>query len=161
MKSFTFYITETFDKPYPWKWVSDRDNYKKAESLIPTGTKSVLPTGSILKVEFSLTDLPDDTFWDIQFLVNYSMGITGDGDAMKIFATVLDVIKKFVEKNKPKKMKFSAEKIVRHPVDSEPNAGSSRISLYNRLVQRFASSAGYSSTIVNTNWKTDYTLMRK
>ena len=98
----------------------------------------------------------------------------GEGDAFRIFATVIDVIKDFI-KIYPKKVKaplkqlsFSADK----PIAVQPGtskflskrAGSnpeSRANLYARMVERFASSVEATASIEDTQSKTYYDLKFK
>jgi hypothetical protein len=57
---------------------------------------------------------------------------------MRIFATVLTAIQKYIKKYKPARLSFSAAKQVEQGQNPE-----SRSKLYNRLVQRYAQAWGY------------------
>ncbi len=63
--------------------------------------------------------------------------ITGEGDAMRIFATVLDVVQKYVKKNKPDIIKVYGMK---QGID---NSVGSRIKLYDKLIKRNVGKLGY------------------
>jgi hypothetical protein len=79
-----------------------------------------------------------DEEWTVEFWRDNSQDVTGAGDQQRIFATVLSAIKKFIDKEHPERIRFSANK------DVEPRQKSmSRSNLYNRLVQRYANSWGY------------------
>lgn len=58
--------------------------------------------------------------------------ITGGGDALRIFATVIKILKTVVEQEKPKFLAFSSTK-----------KEQSRISLYQRLIRKFLPGSGY------------------
>ena len=64
---------------------------------------------------------------------------------MKIFATVLDVIKAFINKKHPEHIEFSASKANSElpPAKRDPNKRNSRINLYTKLIKRFANQNGY------------------
>lgn len=75
--------------------------------------------------------------WEVIFAVDSEVAITGegDGDEIKIFSTVLDIMSDFIKNKDPEKLYFTAEKT--------PDSSNSRIRLYNRLIKRFATSRGY------------------
>jgi len=77
--------------------------------------------------------------WQVVFDRNSSFEVTGEGDAQRIFATVLSAISQFVKEHEPQSLTFSASK----DVDTGSANPESRAKLYNRLVQRYASSVGY------------------
>jgi GNAT superfamily N-acetyltransferase len=81
----------------------------------------------------------------VEFHRNNSQEVTGEGDAQRIFATVLDAIQKYIKKYKPQKLSFSASKSV--DMDADDNGAKfnpeSRAKLYDRLVQRYARAWGY------------------
>ena len=80
--------------------------------------------------------------WGVEFYRNNSQALTGEGDAQRVFATVLTAIGQFIKKKKPDSLFFSAVK--------EDDPTGSRTKLYDRLVQRYASQLGYNLQ------KTDY-----
>ena len=120
MKKFKQYIAEAFDKPYPY-------NYK------PGIATAKLDDGS--KLEITMQRYGE--MWIISFRRNGKANVTGQGDQMRVFATVIDVIKKFIKKESPKKIFFSAEK--------NKDDKDSREKLYSRLVKKFANEMGYNS----------------
>jgi hypothetical protein len=108
-----------------------------------------LPDGSNLSIMFNKQDniKPDDKTWMIEFYRNNSQEVTGEGDAQKVFSTVLVAIQQFIKKYKPLKIYFSASKemdpsINYGPDDVVPNP-ESRAKLYDRMVLRYAKSWGY------------------
>jgi len=83
----------------------------------------------------------------VEFYRNNSQEVTGEGDAQRIFATVLDAIQKYIKKYKPQRLSFSASKatdptIYYEPDQPQPNP-ESRAKLYDRLVQRYSKALGY------------------
>ena len=62
--------------------------------------------------------------------------ISGEGDAMRIFATVLDVVASYVKKNKPDIIRVIG-------VKTKDNEIGSRLNLYQKLVKRYAGKLGY------------------
>jgi len=121
-------VDEAFDQPYAFKWEkSESGNYDAIATL---------NDGSNLIIRF---DHDDEGNWQVVFDRNNSFEVTGEGDAQRVFATVLTAIKQFIENVKPLSITFSASK----DVDTTSANPESRAKLYNRLVQRYASSLGY------------------
>jgi hypothetical protein len=94
-----------------------------------------LNDGSPLVIRFD----SEGDHWQVVFDRNDDFGVTGGGDAQRIFATVLSAIGQFVKEHEPQSLTFSADK----NDDPESANPESRAKLYNRLVQRYASSVGY------------------
>lgn len=135
------FITEAFDQPYSFKW-------EKGEESVDALAQ--LPDGSNLSIMFNqdIGQGGDDVIL-VEFYRNNSQEVTGEGDAQRIFATVLAAIQQYINKYKPQKLIFSAMKDLDPyanygPDNPKPNP-ESRAKLYDRLVQRYAQSAGYSS----------------
>ena len=138
------FIIESLDKPYSIKW--EKTEFGDYDALVK------LPDGTNLSMMFN--DIGSGA-WDIGFYRNNSLEVTGEGDAQRIFATVLAAIQKFIKKHKPNAIKFSASKEVEPGQNSE-----SRTKLYNRLVQRYASGMGYNVEKVEYPEDTMYKLIR-
>ena len=119
--------TEAFNKPYKSKW--GNSDYDDIDVL------AKLPDGTPLSIMFNREG---DDEWQVEFHRDHSTGVTGQGDAQRIFATVITAIQKFIKKRNPEVVRFSASKEV------EPGQSSqSRAKLYDRLVQRYAHEWGY------------------
>ena len=126
-------IDESFDQPYPLKWESS--DYGDVDAL------ARLPDGSFLSIMFNQQqDNDGEAITQVEFYRNNSQEVTGEGDAQRIFATVLTSIQKYIKKYKPLRLTFSASKDnwAKQQQNSE-----SRASLYDRLVQRYARAWGY------------------
>ena len=134
------FIAELFDQPYNPNW--EKSEYGDYDVLVK------LPDGTNLSIMFNSEG---DDEWQIEFYRNNSQEVTGEGDAQRIFATVLNAIQQFIKKQNPGRIRFSATK-------DDNNDNQSRAKLYNRLVQRYANSWGYSVDISDYAGSTVYEL---
>jgi hypothetical protein len=66
-----------------------------------------------------------------------STELTGEGDQMRIFATVIAAIKEFIKKENPKYMDFSAAKDDPKLAAKDKTVLQSREKLYARFVKRY------------------------
>ena len=151
-------IDEGFDQPYPITW--EKGDHGDVDAL------ARLPDGTNLSIMFNKQDniKPDDKTWMVEFYRNNSQEVTGEGDAQKVFATVLSAIQQFIVKYKPLKIYFSASKLLDPsinygPDDVVPNP-ESRAKLYDRLVQRYAKAWGYRAFRGDTHASVMYELSR-
>lgn len=129
-------LEEAFDRPYKTKW-------KKSNFAHPGSAYSEvqLPDGTPLIVVFYNQG---DGKYNVEFSRNQSGGLTGRGDAQKIFATVLHDILEFVEERKPQQLAFTASKELDPNLEPGVRANpNSRAKLYTRMVQRYAEPLGY------------------
>jgi pyrimidine deaminase RibD-like protein len=127
----TYNVNEAFNQPYPIKW--EKGDHGDVDAL------AQLSDGTYLSIMFNeeYSDWGDGEI-HVEFHRNNSQEVTGEGDAQRVFATVLTAIQQYIKKYKPSKLTFSASKEV------EPGQNSqSRAKLYDRLVQRYAASWGY------------------
>ena len=140
-------ITEAFTQPYPMTWEHGDESH---DALVK------LPDGSNLSIMFSMDyGAYGDEEWAVEFWRNNSQDVTGEGDAQRIFATVLSAIQHFIEEHDPEEIEFTAQK----DTDSgEKNL--SRSSLYTRLVKRYANSWGYRVDVSDNAGSTYYRLER-
>jgi hypothetical protein len=120
-------VTEAFNQPYQLQWDSgefgDYDAYTQ------------LPDGSNLSIMFNRED---EDVYSIEFWRSNSQEVTGEGDAQRIFATVLNAIQTFLTtKEQPRFISFTGEK------GEETQDKDSRVNLYSRMVKRYAASWGY------------------
>ncbi len=165
VESFQQYITEAFDKPYKWKYVGgakpsvgiqdwQEGNFKGSRYSFETHDKrageitifewDIVPPkpkfpvnlqrqGRVMEMHFAI-----ETEWEQSGAKGTEMSgdITGKGDAMRIFATVLDVVGKYVKKNKPDIIRVMGAKTK----DAEIGG---RLKLYKKLIKRYTSKLGY------------------
>lgn len=99
--------------------------------------------------------LEKETIWGLVFKVDGVQNITGEGDALKIFSTVISTPKDFVKPESPEVILFTAEK------DPKTDSNSSRASLYAKLVKNVSSELGYAYTITPSEQKTTFELIKK
>jgi len=124
-------ITEAFDYPYKLKW--EKSSYGDIDA------SATLDDGNYLNISFNQDKNQDGKLvWNVEFDRNYSQEVTGEGDAQRVFATVLSAIQIFIKKYKPLKLAFGASKDVDQGQNSQ-----SRARLYDSLVQRYARAWGY------------------
>jgi hypothetical protein len=133
-------VNEAFNQPYPIKW--EKGDHGDLDAL------AKLPDGSPLSIMFNQEqDADGDEITQVEFYRSNSQEVTGEGDAQRIFATVLTAIQQYIKKQKPLRLTFSASKQVDpstyyEPDEPQPNP-ESRAKLYDRLVQRYAKVWGY------------------
>jgi hypothetical protein len=88
--------------------------------------------------------------------------MTGDGDAMRIMATVLDIIAAIIKKHKPMTLHFSADKAEDKLRGAQMvQAKTGRAGAYGAIVKRFASKAGYISTTDDDGERKKWQLTKK
>lgn len=118
-------LSESFNQSYPLTW-------QRGDFGMDAFTK--LPDGTPLEINFNDEyDHEGNEVTQVEFYRSRSQGVTGEGDAQRIFATVLAAIQQFITDERPKRITFAADK----------EEGESRASLYTKLVQRFAQPLGY------------------
>jgi hypothetical protein len=113
MKTFNQYITltEGFDKPYKWEW--NRGGLQSVKSA-----SFVTDSGGGYRVKFTqrnvkyLQPFNNSNVWTTDFSLKNdwgsSWGISGTGDAFRVFATVIDIMKDFLKDENPDAVTFSA-----------------------------------------------------
>jgi len=150
-------VSEAFDQPYPMTW-------EKGESDDSMDALVKLPDGANLSIMFSMDyDEEGDEVVQVEFWRNNSQEVTGEGDAQRIFATVLTAIQQYIKEQKPQRLSFSASKEVdpEDLKDPERRANAeSRAKLYDRLVQRYARTWGYRAFRADTGSLVRYELSK-
>lgn len=136
-------IVEAFSTPYPMTW-EHGDGSHDALVKLPDGTNLSIMFNQNYEIEGS---------WQVEFWRNNSQDVTGDGDAQRVFSTVLSAIQKFIQTEDPNEIEFSAQK------DTDMGERNlSRSSLYTRLVKRYASTWGYRVDVSDYSGSTSYRL---
>jgi hypothetical protein len=144
MFTLTNIVTEVFNKAYPFE-ISHK---AKGDVIYDFKTD----TGKQGKVFFS-SDIPNPTHWEVSFMIDRSMNITGGGEEFPIFATVIKIIEEFVKQQSPKILEFSASK--------GEDKSTSRIDLYNRMISKMAGKAGYEFKRTDQTMKSVFILTKK
>jgi len=142
-------VTEAFDQPYAMTW-------EKSEADDSMDALARLPDGSNLSIMFNMEyDEQGEEVIQVEFHRNNSQEVTGDGDAQRVFATLLAAIQQYIKEHNPKRLTFSASKEVEPDQNSE-----SRAKLYDRLVIRYARTWGYRPLRADTGSIVRYELSR-
>ena len=153
MSSHLSQLDEAFDKPYRY---TKKELYKGyIVYRFFTDDKSDV---DVLFQENEISD--DESVWHVLFERKGELGVTGEGDAMRIFATVIDIIKDFTKKEKPQELAFSADKPA-WAIDAGKGQKGSREKLYKKLVQRYAGRMGYKYTSSASSSATEFRLVPK
>lgn len=105
-------INELFSKEYPITWNRDRAHFKTANGR-----------PGVVAFEADAPDEGDYSLVDVEFSIQDEFGVTGQGDASSIFATVFTAIKDYIAAKSPDFITFNAK---------EP----SRQKLYSRMISR-------------------------
>jgi hypothetical protein len=143
-------VSESFDKPYKvLRW--EKGDYGDVDAI------ARLDDNTFLSIMFTkgFSQETKEEAWSVEFYRNNSQEVTGEGDAQRVFATVLSAIQTFIKKYKPNKVFFAANK-----VDDTGHDLQSRASLYDKLVQRYAKSWGFRAFRADTGNKVMYELSR-
>ena len=151
-----FTLRESFNRPYKF---TKRTLYKGyiVYRFVPDDKTEV----DVMFKEDEISD--DESVWNVSFERNMRQDMTGEGDAMRIFATVINVIRDFSKSEKPQELAFSAVKPDWFEIElgDKPNVKSSREKLYKRMVKRFAPSMGFNFKVDARRGATDYRLVKK
>ena len=143
-------VSESFDKPYKvLRW--EKGDHGDVDAI------ARLDDNTFLSIMFTkgFSQETKEEAWSVEFYRNNSQEVTGEGDAQRVFATVLSAIQTFIKKYKPNKVFFAANK-----VDDTGHDSPSRARLYDSLVQRYAKSWGFKAFRADTGNKVMYELSR-
>ena len=143
-------LTEALDNPYPA--VLKKTGKESYRSIVK------LDDGGELNIDIEADDHIDDydeLDWEINFQRNGQQSMTGEGDALRIMATVFKVINQFVKKEKPKYMNAAGAK---EKGNSKPLQGRER--LYKRLLTKNLGKAYNISTDTSSSG-TMFNMVRK
>lgn len=121
----------SLDKPYPYEWRS-RQSYSWVGRFF---TDAGLEYRMSVDMEHSdIGEGYDEEIWAWQFYVdNHKYGVTGTGDAGKVFATVFRMFEEFNKHIKPAVVMLESKE-------------SSRTKLYERMVKKYAPRWGFDKT---------------
>jgi hypothetical protein len=139
-------VKESFNQPYPVK-VRQSPEGEDYEAHVQ------LPDGTGMEILFT----NHGGIWDMEFHRGGSQDVTGEGDAFRIFATMLEAVKQFIQVEKPGIVSFRATKDV-DPSEANPE---SRAKLYNRMVDKFAGKMGYTASMDDYGDTVEYELVAK
>ena len=143
-------IVEAFDKPYEiLRW--EKGDFGDVDAI------ARLDDNTFLSIMFNKGVSKDskEEAWSVEFYRNNSQEVTGEGDAQRVFATVISAMQTFIKKYKPNRITFTASKEVEQGQNAQ-----SRARLYDSLVQRYARSWGFRAFRADTGNKVIYELNR-
>jgi pyrimidine deaminase RibD-like protein/8-oxo-dGTP pyrophosphatase MutT (NUDIX family)/GNAT superfamily N-acetyltransferase len=143
-------VAEAFDQPYKiLRW--EKGDYGDVDAI------ARLDDNTFLSIMFNkgFSQGSKEEAWSVEFYRNNSQEVTGEGDAQRVFATVLSAIQTFIKKYKPNRVIFSASKEVEQGQNAQ-----SRARLYDSLVQRYAKAWGFRAFRADTGNKVIYELSR-
>jgi hypothetical protein len=155
MLKFSQYIEEAFNSPYKIKMKRIYEKQYRGKTKLKDGSElDVIATRHMS----SSTEF----FWEILFKRSGSTDVTGEGDQMKVFATVIDAIRQFIDQADPDEFFFSADKSAAgsDTRDKGWHEMESREKLYSRLVKRYLSK-GYKVKETSSIHGTDFVLTKK
>ena len=112
-------INEMFNNPIPIRWIKTTNNNWKGEFVVSNPEEQKKYIINIIKLE---NEMPWEIVFDLVQGKKKTQDITGTGDAIQVFSTVLNGIKQWMNKVNPDAFILSAR---------EP----SRQSLYRRMLQ--------------------------
>lgn len=128
--TFKQHLDEIFDKPLKFRWISKNSNAWK-------GTfETQQEITFLVKMEKYLSDWfrPPEYSWQVSFDVfnrtDDKFGLTGKGESLAVFSTVISMMKEWIKKEKPNMIDFSAKE-------------ASRKKLYLSFTERIAPKLGY------------------
>jgi hypothetical protein len=152
MDGFHQYLAELFSQPY--KFVKKLETHMVRDVVtyyyVNTGPTARKPDpnseyadiNNDLDVNFSPVDPRSDEDWEVDFYRGGSTALTGGGDAGRVFASVMDAMRRFIKEYSPQSITFTAAKSELHTPTLSLRSGS-RVRLYNSMIRRFAPQLGY------------------
>jgi hypothetical protein len=156
MNSFRTYLTELFEQPFTLHRVVNRGAtlIQYQYRIDPKLDDTFENRANSIAVNFQLMgDTVGEVEWEIDFVRGGEVRRTGEGNASRVFATVLSAIRHFVGTHPADVLSFTAAK---------EHGSESRVRLYSSLVKRFAREAGYTLETSNQlNPRTHLFVLRK
>lgn len=120
-------LIESLDNPYPAVLKKDgKQEYRSQVKLDDGGRLNIIISGD------EHIDDYDHIDWEISFERNGDQSMTGEGDALRIIATVMKILADFIKMENPKYMNLSAAKDKK----SKKKGLQGRERLYARLVKK-------------------------
>lgn len=139
MLNFKEFLNESQDQPYPFTVDYRTDHTHKYSFKTENGRPGfVIFYAPLARYEYEKPPFP----WIVEFAVSESTSVTGEGDAFRIFATVIEAMKHFYthEREMISGIEFSALR---------DKGKKSRIKLYRRMLDKFARQ--YQYEVLETN----------
>ena len=122
-------LTEILNQPYKWSIETHNEDNFSAKFIVVDGDKVTFQAYRHETGEWEISFVKEDD-------KKYKFGITGEGDAFKMFATVSEIFHKFMKFYEPSSFSFDAKE------DEE-----SRVKLYKKFSKMISLKYGYSFKI--------------
>lgn len=148
MKKFRSYIKEALDEPYPYTTKVDPTKRNATKGIYEFGKGKNKVVVEIIRTHFH--GETEEAVWNVAFTRGGSIEKTGQGDSLRIFATVIEIIKKFVNDMNPSHVGFAAEKAAEDK--------GSRGKLYLRMAKKFFGKTYNITTDVSKSQSGDETM---
>lgn len=130
-------VNEAFDRPSPFKIEkTDRHTFTASSKIGPDS------------IGFLVTKIVED-IWEVSFYANGTTDFTNSGNPMKVFSTVISMLKKFVDIYDPKTIIFTGDR------------SKGRARLYDKMTKRFSTQYGFSVTKSEVGSSVEFTLRKK
>lgn len=142
-------LKETLNQPYSYEWIKKDTEKGRWVAVFDTSD------GGKISFEADIFDANNDS-WMIEFKKNGTYKATGDGDAFRIFATVVNLIEEFVNEAKPNTLVIDSEKVK----EGEKLIDGSRTKLYKVIMRKLSNSLGYKLDISNRMNYTTFVLSK-
>ena len=140
---FRQYLTELYDQPFPiFKVEEDNISASYSYKIRDDGRNDQFGRiDDYMVVNFGYIQ-PDEEAWDMDFTRGGSTALTGEGQASRVFASVMDAFKRFTKRYYAKTISFYAQKAEIEAKTLSYRSGS-RVKLYHSLIKRYAEKYGY------------------
>ena len=112
-------LDEILDKVYPWSYTEKIQGHHYAAKFKTDG-------GSTVHVVTIIDVSGDTTIANVVFMRDHSQSLTGQGDAFKIFSTVVDIVRDTVKQTRPDVIVYAADK-----------GEQSRVDLYDKMTRKY------------------------
>lgn len=147
------FLTELFDRPYRWQ-TANLNGRSVSDAAKDIGEVNyTFTSGDGVPVVVTFVETGDGDEIEMAFTKRGKFVATGDGDAPRIFATVIDVAKDFMQQVPDGDITFSALKDTK---DGNP----SRSRLYTSMLKRYARRHNFDFSIKELGRETLYLIKR-
>lgn len=151
MKTFKEFLTELFTSNFTSKMDPDPKNVKNPNDIDEVTFTFKTDSGKPGRVELRRA-FGSGGLWTLEFFIGEKQNITGEGESIKIFSTVLNDLKTFINIFKPTELYFSAHK---------ENENNSRSNLYTRMIKTYAKQLGFTFEVSDSKSERSFTLIKE
>lgn len=124
-------VLEIFDRPLKWEWFTKSKTIWEGGFDVNGKDVDVAMIKTFLHILFPSIKKGKDSAWEIQFTIDKEIDlVSSGGNEIKIFSTVMAMVREWIKKQKPEMIFFSAKE-------------KSRVRLYKTFITKFAPRLGY------------------